>query len=252
MTGKWSFEEVPMEKVWTDRKVQREVNESKVNKLVKEWDDLKAGVPILSARGDGTYHVIDGQHSVNAMRKVGYTHVWAKVVFGLNSSREAEIFLGQNDRRAVVALQKFPLEVKAGDELAIALDAILSGYGWQAGVNKFAAIQTLKVIGRRAGGIETARKTIETLTRAWGNDTDAVKQQFVAGIGYFWHKFPDADMDKLVRQLQSVSTSRFTGLGDQRKRDSATGKVPQAYCNAAVDLYNKVTRGPGRLPFVSI
>ncbi|MDY5220460.1 MAG: DUF6551 family protein, partial [Eubacteriales bacterium] len=52
---------------------QRVMNMRNVAGIVKHFDPAKLGVLVVSHRKDGTYAVLDGQHRLTALRKLGYT-----------------------------------------------------------------------------------------------------------------------------------------------------------------------------------
>ena len=61
---------VPLERIVTEQ-YQRILNMKNVAGIVKNFDPAKLGVLVVSHRTDGTYAVLDGQHRLTALRRLG-------------------------------------------------------------------------------------------------------------------------------------------------------------------------------------
>lgn len=86
-----------------------------IRKIVAEWSWAKFKPPIVAERGDGTYYVIDGQHTAIAAATHPQIHMLPVLVVPLREVAErAESFLAHNrDRIAVSQLQMFHAELAA-------------------------------------------------------------------------------------------------------------------------------------------
>ena len=178
------------------------------------WARFYENPPKVSARGDGRYHVMDGQHEVAAARLAGHdpftairVHVWRN----LSSQQEAELFGHTNrDRHAVRALDLFIADVTSGHSDAAALDILLNSYEWKAGSagreGNFAAVTTLRRLYGKPGGPELCEKVVATITRAWDHSPDGANRTVVTALGAFYEQYPAADVDRLAQVLKRGMT----------------------------------------------
>lgn len=65
------FEMIPVSAMVVDPSYQRQAEEKRINDIAKRWDDRKANPIHISHRSDGTYYVMDGNHTRLAYQKIG-------------------------------------------------------------------------------------------------------------------------------------------------------------------------------------
>jgi hypothetical protein len=245
MTYKWTFEEIPLDRIFVDGELQRPEQRVHINKIAREYSDLLAQVPVLSDRDNGYYHTLDGQHGIKAKRLLGVTTVMAMVYHGLTRAEEARAFVGRNgQRKAVANIHNFRVAVEAESELEVALQRILSVHGWTVGTSggSFAAVVTLRKVAQGPNGLVAASNVIETISRAWGHDPAGVHRNIVAGLGVLYNK-REIDMDRMARRLGSVHP-----LAILREADVLTvGTAPVRNANVMLKHYNKGLR-ENRIP----
>lgn len=90
--------EVPREKY------QRDFNDPRTKRIVKDFDERIANEPKLSFR-DNKYYVFDGQHTIAARKLINGGHnlpVLCKVYFGMTAEKEALLFAKQTGESAPV------------------------------------------------------------------------------------------------------------------------------------------------------
>jgi hypothetical protein len=251
---------VPLAKILTDHEVNtRPVDYSWVDKRVAGFDPDKLGVPIVSARPDGTYACLDGQNRIELLRRVGWGNqkIECRVFTGLSKAQEARLFLGHNDNRQVGSFHKFAARITAGDPDAVAINNIVTKAGWElsyfVGEKKIAAVAALENIwkatrpdpsGYRGATLEA---TITVATEAWGYSADAANGQLLRGIGLIVNRHGEIlDRAGLVRKL---AQNRPLGiLADARGLHSYTGgTVSACVAETITKLYNSHRR-IGALP----
>ena len=66
---------------------------------MKNFDPAKLGVLVVSHRADGTYAVLDGQHRLAALRRLGYDAANCIVLEGMTIRQEADYFRRQNENK---------------------------------------------------------------------------------------------------------------------------------------------------------
>jgi Family of unknown function (DUF6551) len=205
---------IPLGSLFVDRSVpglQRQPQEAWSRKIAASfsWARFNENPPKVSARADGRYHIMDGQHEVEGARLAGHgsdtlvrVHVWR----GLTYQQEAELFGHTNrDRHTVRALDLFIADVTAGVPDAVALDVLLDTYKWKAGSSgkrgNFAAVTTLRQLYAKRRGPEICDRVVATITAAWDHDPDGANRTVVAALGAFYQKYPDARVDRLAHVL---------------------------------------------------
>ena len=62
---------------------QRGTKAAQVDNIIAKYNEAKLDALLVSEQKDGTYHVIDGAHRTDALRKMGYTHAMARVRIAL-------------------------------------------------------------------------------------------------------------------------------------------------------------------------
>lgn len=88
--------------ILVDRKYQRDIDEKRVAKIVKEFDGDIFNAPKVSRRKDGKYYVFDGQHSLAAWKEMCRLHktpdapLTCRVYTNMTWEDEVRSFLKQN------------------------------------------------------------------------------------------------------------------------------------------------------------
>ena len=114
---------------------QRNIKEPWLKHIVKNYDESKVNQVILSSTEDGKYHVIDGQHTIEATRIVKGEHavLSAKVFCGLTEKQEADLFYSYNTEKKALAFgDKLRAKYESGDADTVEyIDALNeSGMPW--------------------------------------------------------------------------------------------------------------------------
>ena len=247
--------DIPLAHLTVDPEVQRGLDKIRVDKLVADYRSDALGVIVVSDRGDGTHHVIDGQHRVAATQAAGYGDRAVKclVYKGLDLAEEAAMFRRLNNSRAVQALDKFRVRVIEGDPVAVRLNTMLERNGWRVLQSKddgaFAAVHALETVyrGTRGGpteNIEVCEKLIAVVSAAWDHDADGVRSEVLMGLGAVLTRHQhEVDIPKLVAEL-----GQFTGgprglIGRAKSlRDIRGGRVSDAFAEIVVNLLNRRRR----------
>lgn len=111
---------------------QRPVSKAHVAKIVREFDERLLGLPVLSVRDNGSCYVVDGQHRIEALRKLGVTEVDCQVLREADSKAEAQLFVKVNTtKKGLNGVDKFFGLLEAKNESAIACKALFAKYGWE-------------------------------------------------------------------------------------------------------------------------
>lgn len=114
------LKKIPLENI-KFAEYQREVKQSKVNKIVKNFEPDIVGVGLVSFR-NGIFWGVDTQHRIEALKKLGYTEILCQVLTGLTYEQECYRFVLLNTGRTqLTANQVFHGRVEEKGKDAVAL-----------------------------------------------------------------------------------------------------------------------------------
>lgn len=178
---------LPLARVSTDRKYQRDTSSRRSQNLIQKiaanfrWS--RFGVVLAVKSGQG-WHIIDGQHRAEACRAVGITHVPAVVLPHATVAEAAADFVAINrDRVAVTPLHLHHAQLAAGDPIALAIARVCESAGveicrYPIPSNKMRPGQTLAVatIARLIAlhGDERALRILSDVRRESGGAAGAI------------------------------------------------------------------------------
>ena len=99
--------------------------------IVKNFDPAKLGVLVVSHRADGTYAVLDGQHRLAALRRLGYDAANCIVLEGMTIRQEADYFRRQNENKQSLRINDtFNASLWAEDAESLRIKALMDKYGF--------------------------------------------------------------------------------------------------------------------------
>jgi hypothetical protein len=267
--------ELPASILTIDPRVQRKLDQRRVDKLAAEWDDLMVGIITVSHRAGLTgpfanlsggtepveeYVVLDGQTRLAAFRQVCGQDtdmlILAQVHIGLTLEEEAEIFLKHNNRKAVSSTDRFRIAVVAGEPWALDITEILAEHNWTArGVTvdgkpmrQFSGVVAAEKIYRQ-GGYKALKNTFVTIENAWGSRGEAVCTHTLYGLGLLHARHPELvskQLHGLVTKLSKVPVGTFIGeiTSDRRRYNQSLQTAAYDY---VIELYNKGRSEDNRL-----
>lgn len=230
---------------------QRELVPGWVSKIAAHFDIERMGTPTVSYR-DGHFYILDGQHRIEAAKEAGYEDqkVQCWVYENLTEAEEAEKFLQLNEVKAVNALAKFRIAVRAGrpmesdiDRICRALDLRVSSDKIEGGIS---AVGTLTRVYSRAGAAVLSR-SLRIVRDAYG--TPGLSAATIDGIGYLCQRYNGSlDEAKAVERLSKLhgGSSGLLGRAEVIRRQTGNQRG-QCVAAAAVEVINQ-GRGGNKLP----
>lgn len=124
---------IPLTSIVTEE-YQRVLNMKNVSGIVRDFDPAKLGVLVVSHRPDGTYSILDGQHRLTALRKLGFAAANCIVLEGMTIQQEADYFRRQNENKQSLRIaDTFNAAVWAEDEESVTIKGIMDRYGFRLG-----------------------------------------------------------------------------------------------------------------------
>lgn len=245
---------IPITDMVINPKAQRELNESRVNKIVANLDIEQIGTITLSER-NMKHYILDGQHRVEALKRFGFNSPEDKfqcwVYYGLTEDQEADTFLKLNDVLVVDAMSKFKVGVEAGRPIESDINRIVMSNGLRVsrenGDGAIRAVGTLTRVYQR-NGVKGLSRSLQIIRDGFGDA--GFEAAVIDGMGMVAGNYNGAlKDDELVKRLQKMSGGVAGLLNRAEQTRRATGN-PKGQCVAAtiVEVYNQGKRGGNRLP----
>lgn len=236
-----------------DPNVQRSLDRARAARIADELDMNAIGVITVSRRPNGTYHVVDGQHRVEAIRLAGGDgeRVQCRIFEGLTVMEEAHLFRLLNNTTRLMAIDKFKVRVVEGEPVAVFISDALARHGWkvelQSAGQSFSAVAAAERIYNRDK--DAVERTISTITRAWGHTNAGVDGRIFEGLGLVFARYGSAvDDSDLVERLARYAGGPARLLGNARgMKDLLRVTVVAGVAEVIVELYN-VRRKTRALP----
>lgn len=252
----YRIQEVPVGKMTTSRRVQRDLKMHRVDYLVANFDLDDFGQPVVSWR-DGHYYIIDGQHRIEAL-KLWLGKGWeiqkieCRVYQGLNEAEEADMFDRLNDVLIVSSFDKFKIRVTAGRDAESIIDKVVKSENLVISRDEIpggvSAVGTLVRVFTRSDA-EVLGRSLRIIRDAFGDA--GFKSQVIDGIGHLCQRYNGALDEKVAIEKLSETRGGVNGLlGKATVLHKQTGNSrAQCVAAAAVEIINAHrTTGTKRLP----
>ena len=250
---------VPLERIVTEQ-YQRILNMKNVAGIVKNFDPAKLGVLVVSHRKDGTYAVLDGQHRLTALRRLGYDAANCIVLEGMTIRQEADYFRRQNENKQSLRINDtFNASLWAEDAESLRIKELMDKYGFRHGKSGqpmcICAIGALQRILRRFGD-RTLELTLACIAATWPHDSTILRGEMLAGLGEFWRRYGEkltvAQFEARMRKHLPMEMYQEARRRTQGKTTPATAfnkTIRFTMCAVYVSAYNKQlrTNSPNRL-----
>ena len=233
---------------------QRELNQSRVNKIVDALDMERLGTLTVSSR-DGFYWLIDGQHRYNALKTFfgeGFEdwEVEAWCYFDLTEDQEAEKFLQHNEVLSVSAFDRFTVGVTAGRAIENDVDRIVRSLGLKVaraqGHGTISAVTALTSVYKKHGPTGLV-KTLYVIRESFGDR--GFESVVITGLALFRGRYDGRlDEDRLIKKL-NVTNGGVKGVLNRASviRERTGHPVPTCVAAAITDIYNAGLRGTASL-----
>lgn len=220
---------------------QRELNQSRVNKIAAEFDLEQIGAPTVNKR-DGLFYVIDGQHRIEALKVIGWgdQQIEAWTYAGLTEEEEAEKFLKLNDTLQVHAFAKFKIGVQAGRVEENDIDRIVRACELHISTNhsggSVSAVGALRRVYSYGPG--QLHRTLCIIRDAYGDA--GMESTVISGLGLLCARYGSALDDAKAVDALSHAHGSVGGLKAKAEMIRRVTGRPKYQCvaAAAVEIIN--------------
>ena len=238
-TWPYRFEIVALQELEVDARYQRPL--TTFWKTVSEkFNPALVGTLIVSERGDGSKHIIDGQTRWKAMDDQGLPGAPCLIYEGLTMQQEAELFaLLQTQRRGMRTYDRFRAQLVAKNPMAVGISRVVQDSGFDLSTretpNTMQAIAALE----RAYRIDPDHlaDVLTVIRNVWGvENRDAVSAQIIQGLSFFLRTQEKIDYERLEARLRDVTPRLIQNQASQIREGAGPGtgtgrSVSQAILN---------------------
>lgn len=237
--------------VWASS--QRGLDQSKVKEIREKFDpDWFGVITVCPAGANGTYHAIDGQTRIEAVRPWGEEQkVPCQVIEADGPERAAQIFYAMNTkRRPLKAIEKFMVGVTGGIEPEVSVFAILERCDYRVSSDhhdgQLGAVDACVTVYRKHGP-ETLEDCLVVIQSVWGMSAEAVTAAMLRGFALFLSRHGkqlqhDVFAEKVSKQW---TPSRLLGAA-RSAREMDGGSLAANVARVLASTYNRGLRR-GRL-----
>lgn len=254
LTHPFTEEPLPLEGLRVDV-YQRPQRSEWITKIVEGFDPAQANAIHVSERPDGSLWVIDGQHTLGALRKVGLPTWNCRIHRGLTRQDEARMFrlINKHSHRPS-GIDDFRAALVEGDPVVMHIDAVLADFGLYVVGSHETPGDLLPIRATtgffslyRRGGEDLLRATMTVCSEAWHVPTympsETYNARLLPGIGLALMR--SAKLMNRTRLVNALSRHRPPDLEQKyaRGQQGHDRRVAQM----TVDFYNGDDGGLRRL-----
>lgn len=236
-------------------------NATKLRAMESNWKPEAFGLPLISSDTDGRHKVIDGRHRCTAALALfgPDTEVLCEVFYGLTQVQEHDLFLSRNQQTVISTNDRYPNELGAGRETAVAVNEILSKHGLKVG--PVGAPDTVKNPGTlvkvyEREGAEILSDTIGGLLNSFG--VASVVPAFVDGLAQVFSLYDGTikNVGPMNRKFMPIALAEIKGanpwisaLNSVKAAQAAKGGAAVGHAaRFLVDAYNLHAKEVGEPP----
>ena len=228
-----------------DPTYQRRVDDKRIKRILDNWNYDLVRPPMVSQRIDGSYYVVDGQHTKVAWGvHENNAPILCKVCNELTHDEEVELFLkqfGESEKVSIGDLSRAKFNRGDQDEVIMVESAKAAGvevsFNLYRARNKTAAIQACMNGIKKIGALRFTN-ALSILRDAWDGDHVTMSASFINGIVELY----DKNESKIERSRLISVLSKKTPYHFMRSAQEHRGTVGKRYALAFCDEYNRTAK----------
>jgi|ThiBio_1000_plan_1041568.scaffolds.fasta_scaffold00488_10 hypothetical protein len=234
--------------MYADPTYQRDLDDARVETMAADFDQRLVGVLEVSAREDGRYAILDGQHrwatTCRAHPSGDDAHLVCQIHTGLSIEDEARVFYEIDARRKQLSWwDRWRARRGGGDPGVLAIDAVLARHGLQinpsARDGNIRATKAVESIVAELGDLKMLDRVLVVLTSAFGRAYDGYDGAIMQGVALVLAHYDEdeIDLDRLVTQLREVPPKQLRARA-AALRELQRGTLPRLCAAVIVERYN--------------
>lgn len=239
-----NVERVLLKYLKTDYSYQSPVNEKQVEMIISNFDPKALHTIVISERADGSYYIIDGQHRVVALMRLGEISVECTVYRGLSLAEEAEMYRKINERKPKSKNAFAKADLASGVKYAVEIDEVVRAAGFLVdyersgfALNAIKSYEALRKVYEQYGS-QHLYKTLVVAGQYFGTSYKEIQNWTIVGLAEFLHTFPDYDKKTLSSKLGTIPFKEMKKMNNQKKLETGLS-VTKSLPFTLVDIYNK-------------
>lgn len=249
---------IPVDKLRIDMRVQRELQETHVTRLLRKFDPGAFGRISVNLREDGFYYVSDGQHRLELAKRLGLNEVPC-VVNKLESLRdEGRAFIKINQNSAKVSgIDKYRIGVSSEVEEYLRVKECVDFAGLRigTGINQINCVSAIYRLINQAtlltsieANIRNMKKTLLILNKCYG--VDGINHLTVTGLFIFNRTYLETGLtttEAIIERLSTINIKELISKANDMKYNGK-GKTVSYVAYLFLIEYNKKLKNSNKLP----
>lgn len=229
---------------------QRPLDESKVQKILKEFNPCLVNPIKVNRRADGTYWVIDGQHTLEVLRRRNggdNTSVLCTIRYGLTRDDERLLFLEQNGLvKALTVYDRMSAELAGNIGASATIKYVCERNGFKLerakkdnSINAIAAVVNIY----KKYGVGRLNEMLFILRESYNGESASLQQGMLYGLSGFLEKYDmQIKEERLIMQLRKTPVYEIV-----RNSKGYSGTLERRFGIAILIAYNGAGRGNKKL-----
>lgn len=239
---------LPVADLFADPTYQRDLDDLRVQRMVRDFDPALVGIIEVSRRADGRYAILDGQHRWATVRdhefdRTDRPHIACRVHTGLTVADEARLYHQLNTtRKQLTGWDRWLARRAAGEQAVLDIEACVTAHGFTVGMREGAGVLRATKAAENVvalGGIPLLGEVLSVIRAAYGDDQAGLDAAIIHGLGHVM-KFYDReelDLHRLVEALQGVVPRQLTARA-AAVREIHKGTLDRLTGHVIVERYN--------------
>lgn len=228
-----------------DHSYQRTVTDAEIKKILDVWNYDLVRPPMVSQRIDGSYWIVDGQHTAAAWAvHENNDPIKCRVCKDLTHAEEVELFLQQfGVAKPVSTLNKVKAKYNRGDDAEVEMVNAVNAAGVEVDFSDSKRKNCTVAVVACLNGIKRLgswrfSSALSILRDAWDGDTSGLGASFINGMVELYDvNEGQIDRSRLVSVLGKKNPRYFMRLADNYE-----GQTGKRYAAAFRNEYNKHCR----------
>lgn len=242
---------IPLDLLKVDINAQRNLMESQVEKILKNFTPASFGRITVSKRSDGFYYVQNGQHRVEALRRLKLKEAPCIVVNSNSLKEEAGNFIRINENSASVSsIDKYRIGVSAGDENWLRVKEVIEYCDFHVSTNPSQGISAISsihkyinsptLVSSKRSKMETMKKSLYILKESVS--IESIVQTSILAMCIFTREYIDTNIiteQQAIDKFKDIDIKGLVKIAQTMKSNATHGRVISYLAWLLFSEYNK-------------